>query len=431
MISAYLFFQISFIDWFTEKLPEFNSWLVTEVNRISLPNLVVLPPFVMEPAMLGPDGVHLLPASGASYLTHICQHLQASLSPTSDITLVDEFATVDSSSDSDSAESVVASVQGKVDRLDTILKIVKSNSRRLSSVKPLKDALEKLDARNTDFEAQVRIRRARDNLVFARIKEESDYDLNRSRENRVVVSGLDRSPSAQSTHQEKKEHYTKIVDALVVKACPSLEPRPVIVDIIVNLLRNQASPSVEVVFDSVSNAFAFRKAASTLAKAHDPDFTKLYFSNSVTQATRVRIEIMKAIAKKLTTETESAFVQSFISRPILRYLNTNPSGPSLAAGTGRSYSFVDCVSRYGDLVQSHDLISAYKRAGSTFQGALEQYFVVLREVDEQPVLSAPNLVPLGRGGRGVHFTPRGGRVHRGRKRHGDSLVATPSKRPST
>ncbi len=87
---------------------------------------------------------------------------------------------------------------------------------------------------------------------------------------------------------------------------------------------------MEAIFDSVAGAFAFRKAASTLGKAKDPHFVKLFFSNSITQATRVRVEIMRAIAKKLTTETENAYVQGFISRHVLRYLSRNP-GASLCA----------------------------------------------------------------------------------------------------
>jgi hypothetical protein len=133
---------------------------------------------------------------------------------------------------------------------------------------------------------------------------------------------------------------------------------------------------------------------------------------------------MKAVAKKLTTTTESAFVQSFVSKPVLRYNALDPANQ--CAGTGRSYSFVDCVSKFGDLVHDRDLSAAYKRAGSTFQGAMEQYFVVLREVDDRPIATGSNRDTLGRRG-GL----RGALSARGvpsRKRVGDSLHPTPSKR---
>jgi hypothetical protein len=268
-------------------------------------------------------------------------------------------------------------------------------------------------------------------LVFARIKEDSDFDLNRAREDRVVISGLDRASTVSTSHQEKKDHYLRVVADLVQKACPDLDPVPAVTDVLVSMHRNQASPTIEARFDTPKGAMSFRKAASALAKANHDDFAKLFFSNSITQATRVRIEIMKAIAKKLSTPTEDAFVQGFMSRPVLRYLARDSSAP-LCEGTGRSYNFVDSVSRFGDLLLPHDLSSAYKRAGSTFVGAMEQYFVVLKEIEAAPVASASNRVPLGsrgrRGGPGARGFSRGGR---GTKRFGGTPPGTPlKKKPS-
>jgi hypothetical protein len=109
-----------------------------------------------------------------------------------------------------------------------------------------------------------------------------------------------------------------------------------------------------------------------LAKAKDPEFGHLFFSNTVTQVTRVCIEILRAIAKKLTTESKAAYVHGFTSRPILHYVIKDLM-PSNCAGTGCGYSFADAVSRYMDLLCQVDLASAYRRAGSTFQGAMEHY----------------------------------------------------------
>ena len=104
---------------------------------------------------------------------------------------------------------------------------------------------------------------------------------------------------------------------------------------------------------------------------------------------------MRAIAKKLTTTSETAYVQGFISKPALHYV-VKEGMPSHCAGTGRSYNFVDSVTRYGDLLMPLDLAPAYKRAGDTFKGSMEHYFVVLKEDD---VVGA-NHFPLGR--RGAH-----------------------------
>ena len=133
------------------------------------------------------------------------------------------------------------------------------------------------------------------------------------------------------SHLEKKEHYKQVVTALVASAFPVpepaplvIEPKPLFIDVTVSLQRDQAKPSVEARFDTVEGAAKFWKAAAALAKAKNQDFVQLFFWNSITHVTRVRIKIMKAIAKTLTTETEKAFVQGFISRPVMRYLSQNP-----------------------------------------------------------------------------------------------------------
>ena len=416
---------------------------MSEVGRMNLTSLMVSTQFVVEAAHLEADGIHLTPAAGDLFLASIGNFLRSESSSSPDVTLVDELIDVDESSDDGDGASSIAETEE--DKLGAILKIVKSNSKRLSSVKPLKAALDQLTANTSAFEAQVRLRRQRDNLIFARIKEEADSELNRSKEDRVVISGLDRSSLAPTSHLEKKEHYKQVVTALVASALPVpepaplvVEPRPVVVDVTVSLQRDQAKPSVEARFDTVEGAAKFRKAAAALAKDKNPDFVQLFFSNSITHATRVRIEIMKAVAKKLTTETEKAFVQGFISRPVMRYLSRNPE-EVLAAGAGRSYSFVDTVSRFGDLVQSHDLTSAYRRAGSTFRGALEQYFVLLNDDDfgganHEPL--GPRAGPSGYRGSGYRGSGHRGRAgslvrgSRGRKRFGSPPATPQSKKPS-
>jgi hypothetical protein len=149
---------------------------------------------------------------------------------------------------------------------------------------------------------------------------------------------------------------------------------------------------------------------------------------------------MRAIAKKLTTDSETAYVQGFISKPVLHYV-VKDSMPSYCSGTGRSYTFVNSVARFGDLLQAINLAPAYKRASETFRGAMEQYFVILREDFVPPVPPGANLLPVGIRGR-AHQSTRGacGSVRRsylaaarrpplsGRKRLIDSSAETPSKR---
>ena len=108
---------------------------------MDLPALLVVPAFQVTLEMLEADGVHLVPSVGDQFLSHLSRHVSSSLASPADVTLVDEINTI-LSSDSDDDES--SNVGESDDRLGAILKIVKSNSKKLSSVKPLKDSLVKL-----------------------------------------------------------------------------------------------------------------------------------------------------------------------------------------------------------------------------------------------------------------------------------------------
>ncbi len=71
MFTSFISYYIYLIAWFSEKSPSFNAWLQSEVTRMDLPALALLPPFDTDSSMLELDGVHLKPASGLQFLSHL------------------------------------------------------------------------------------------------------------------------------------------------------------------------------------------------------------------------------------------------------------------------------------------------------------------------------------------------------------------------
>ena len=69
-------------------------------------------------------------------------------------------------------------------------------------------------------------------------------------------------------------------------------------------------PLAEVRMDDVELAGRLRKQFATKKKA-GTDFGRTYIANSVTLGTRVRIEILKAIAKNCVGEREIMYVSAF------------------------------------------------------------------------------------------------------------------------
>jgi hypothetical protein len=135
---------------------------------------------------------------------------------------------------------------------------------------------------------------------------------------------------------------------------------------------------VEVRFKKVESAAAIRKAFAEKSKSRQltGNYERLFITNSVNLATRVRIDVMKAVAQKISSDRVKAFVVGFISRPVMHVRK-------LSDNSQRSYTFVDSIMTYGNHIRPSDLASAYKRAGSSFDGQLQQNFLVMTETERE------------------------------------------------
>jgi hypothetical protein len=388
-------------DWFNSYLPCFTTYLVGAVSRCQSPRLQVMAPFVALPSSFESDGVHLNSASGLCFIQflingldqilpspHSGQTQTASLMPPSSSV---STATNDGAPSTSTAQFTSSSV-GNIDPT--------SSSSTSSSM--LSQAVTSLTVLTGNLRSEVTTRRLQDNLIFARLKEDQDYALNKNREDRFTVTGLRLSQAPPQDALARKSFFKELLAGLVLEACPDLDPPPQVLDVFVNMRYGRGAPFIEGRLDSAASSSAFRIAAAKLAKVENSRFESLFVANSVTLTTRVRIEILKAVAKLLTTETEVAYVQSFTSRPMLHY-QTREGVRHQLPDANRSYSFVEAVGRWGDRLTTVMLLPAYKRARPAFIGCLEQYFVVLKESEpredpsgfEQLFGTAPNNTPLG------------------------------------
>ena len=99
----------------------------------------------------------------------------------------------------------------------------------------------------------------------------------------------------------------------------------------------------------------------------------MYLANSVTLGTRVRIEIMKTMAKCFASDKEVMYLSAFTSRPML-HVRPKENGSRTMA-----FTFGDALVRYGMQLRQGDLGEAYRRAGVAFRGQMQQNFVVLHD----------------------------------------------------
>ena len=373
-------------DWFSAYLPGLTSLLISQVLGLSSPQIKCLSPFISPANFYESDGVHLNSAAGLEFIKYI-------------------FAGVDQ------AFPVIDCLSLTSAPSSTQLNFRPQPSSSISLHGELQDlsaAVQKLTSVTETFQAGVLTRREQDNLVFARLKEDRDFELNRTRENRFTISGLqlrgDQVPPRDPVL--RKAFFREILQKLVDEACPDVVPKPEVTDVYVNMRHGMGAPFIEGRMDSVASATAFRISGSKLAKADGvTNFTGLFIANAVTLTTRVRIEILRALASIMTTDQQEAFVKGFSSRPVMCIKATTPELPpgveAPPSDPGRNYTFCEAVEKWGHMLDQGSLVKAYRKARPAFNGCLEQYFVVLREFGASEsngifdLLSASNSTPMG------------------------------------
>ena len=232
-------------------------------------------------------------------------------------------------------------------------------------------------------------RRVDDCLVTARIREELDHLSNTRKEDRIIVTGMTSQIPMPVGIEEKKKWLKDLVGGILNQV--ELGSSEFILNVMQGWKGTNTIPLAEVRMNSSELATRIRKQFAAKKKAGH-DFGRVYLANSVTLGTRVRIDILKAMAKCFAGEKEIMYVSAFTSRPLLHVR------PKEAGSRTMAYTFADALSRYGMHLRQVDLGEAYRRAGTSFKGQMQQNFVVLH--DSQPPCVAPWVSTPARGERG-------------------------------
>jgi len=410
-------------DWFNPYLPCLITFLISEIIKTGNTQIRYLSPFVAPATFFLSDGVHLNQDAGFHFIQFIIDgvdqvfpdvnpppHQSTSMAPPplSNVTLQSGSALPNVSSQFTYSQAAAP--------FPSSISTVPSSTSFAVEFGRVSSAITSLTGITSSMRTEAKTRREQDNLIFARLKEDRDFEFNKNREDRFTVSGLV-TPNPPVDPRERKTFFIQRLQELVDEACVDVIPRPQVVDVYINMRPGQTSPFLEGRMDSVSSSSAFRVAASQLSRDESPNFKDLFIANAVTLSTRVRIEILRAISKKLLSDDTDSFVQGFSSRPLLHYHLCEGSFARID-GVNRTYTFVEAVARFGTLVSQADLFKAYRRARPAFIGCMEQYFVILKEAGpDQSFQTGANAAPLGapfsysdrRGGRGGRRPARRGR----------------------
>ena len=181
------------------------------------------------------------------------------------------------------------------------------------------------------------------NLVMARLREELDQISNVRKEDRIIITGLTNSiPMPADPAQRIAWAKTMVVDILKrLDPGPREGRRRLFVKLESN--NNRAIPMVEVKLDSRETALDVRGKFVKLKKDL-ADLGSLHLANCVTLATRVRADILRALAVILNNGGKDYFVSSYNSRPVL---HCNAGSRDNQA---RTLTFTDAVEKLGHLL---------------------------------------------------------------------------------
>jgi hypothetical protein len=234
---------------------------------------------------------------------------------------------------------------------------------------------DELEKRIAALENQARSRQDSDNLVFARLREEMDANSNKLKEDRIVITGITSKEAPPVDPGQKKLWIQKIVLDIFATLIPEFGGKIVFIN--QSKSNGHHIPLVEVKLDTRENAAALRKAFAEKKKS-GLDLGRIFVSNSVNLATRVRVDILKALAKKVSDTSVSAHAVPFVSKPVMHVRHVD-------GGQGtRTYTYTDAVAKFGHLLKQVELGEAFRRAGNSFKGQLQQHFVVLKDQGQMP-----------------------------------------------
>ena len=327
-------------QWFTEGHEAFCKKLGEGIREMDLQNVAKIDCPIKMSQIFEADGVHLTPTSGKVFVNALLFN-------------ADAYFTAELINLEEDTEEMEEGDEIELARPTQF-------SKRITTVE--------LEIAN--LKDDIIRRRTEDSLVTARIREELDFLSNTKKEDRIIVTGLTSKSPMPATIEAKKKWLKDLVGEILEKIETGSSEH------ILNVMQGWKGanniPLAEVRMDSVDLASRLRKQFAEKKKAGQ-DFGRVWLANSVTLGTRVRIEILKAMAKRHTGERETMYVTAFTSRPMLQVRSKDSGLRPLAL------SFADALTRYGQGMRQGDLGMAYTKAGRAFKGQLQQNFVVLHD----------------------------------------------------
>lgn len=344
------------LDWYTQRFDDVERIFTENMNDGGLVNVRQIRCFAREAQTFEADYLHLTKESGEIFVESILIAAEKFFAEPLPST-AEEETDMDTEQDQTGSQIGIEIKQSTSGQIPTEPSEAETGSKRERII-----ALEK---RMTNLEQKS----LADNLVFARNREDLDYISNEKKEDRIIITGLTNSIPMPNDEREKKLWLEKMVTDILCKLDPEGQGQV----LFIKPGKRDANniPMVEVRLENREMAKRIRSCYAE-KKKNNVDLGKLFVANCVTLATRVRIDIMRAIAtKNYNKGILELYVAPFSSRPVLHVKEVDKAPYAL--------TFADAITRYKNTLSEEDLGEAYRRVGRSYEKQLSQIFVVLKE----------------------------------------------------
>ena len=364
------------LNWFDLNFEEICEEIKEKLAKIGCLNVSEIESLSRASQNFATDGVHLTPESGRLFVDCLINSAEAHYSAGPVVDIADE-----EEERMETNAPVVSETKKKTDRKISF----KLDQPSVPTQNDLLPRLEAVEKGLQKLENAFQTKSWKDSLMTAKLREDLDFMTNVRNEDRIIVTGLTSTVPPPQNHDEKITWIRNIAKEFIKTIDPESSEK-------INFVKQGRSndkeiPMAEIRFETREIASKIRKLFVDKRKA-GTDFGRIYVANSVTLATRVRVDIMKSIVKQFSERDGlEMYVSSYTSRPVLRVKNTATQRVSVL-------TFTDAIFRFGKRLDLENLNDAYRRAGGAFKSIMEQTFVVLTDNRKAPT-PAPQSGPSG------------------------------------
>lgn len=337
---------------------------------------------------LSDDGVHLQERSATKYIEHIVEESLATWLREGESEAESDDTTGSQASEKDADKTIVGMSTPAL-----------TNRKRSFKEASESAGISALRAEFKSFKSGIESRQAKDLLFFAKHEEQLDVARNERNLDKVVFQGV-----YIEKLEGKPAEKIPILKAAIKRVLKALLGQQTAENGDVEMEREEedtvpkmmfvahVNPQVrspyrvvEVRFENKETALMIRETFGRKRKEWrttgmiSDALNGVSVNLSLTRETRIRIEVMKALAKVLTSNTTgnlAAYVLQFSTRPMLKV--TIKQDPDTEYSRVYGYTeAIDFVKNSGYVVSDQDLFQAYQKAGNMKN--LEHRFAILKD----------------------------------------------------